>query len=1744
MAKYKIDGIIYNIDENMYQSVDEINQIVDEIRQDPGHWQAVDEKSNTIGRAIKENMLFMHEDNRTEQQAINEAANMPLLERTRNAIAGTVETGAQMVSGLAGMVPGGFRMATEMLDPNQTLEGAIEAGRETADTFTYTPRSTMGRVISDAAGHGFEKARDIAGRITEREIGTQPENSPMGRAIGEGVFDLVTTALPVVKGFQGVRGRRIAAEKKAEADRIAELKAAKDAKQLREHQAQVLADADPQRLTDPNLMGDFPAERDAYNFYQIEKARTGQEMLREPVAYPDSGFEKSQTLTDRGGSPRDVNPLSLEQRLRQNEGPIDVPTEGIQEGPTNLAIERQRGLGRPPRMADRRSLEERLNDEMKRIENETGTIGAEPFADPNAIPFPLRQEVLDNPTFRLQLDTYQRNIAAHEAAGRTAEAESLRQKFGELMRRHGVETPQDATGLNRPFWEPKSKSLPVQKTGTPKLGKSGRGGPKTPFQKQKGWIDDSMLGPIEAPRNLMSDTPAMSRRNRAIKEMAEQGPDVDPFTGQIIDLGIGIDYNAWVRKYGKQITDRINKAIDPEWGMGGGFDTEKIVKGERGMVRYVKPSEFLKLARPLPRNLSPADRATIRVQEQAILDGDTVGNPYLYAVWDQGRQRWVINAHDGRHRAMVLRDMFNDTPVPVVFDTYAPSKHAQLSWQDPPPTGVRTMSTGDFMDSRIPANLIQDKHRQAPAIGENEANVRGANTVEGGVDPYAADRPTAVDSTSGAGSGSSMPRGVGTRQGGAIDFNIFKETYGDFKRKLEERHGPQPEDIVKAMWEERSNPKPVELPTEQSRTALAEIPGIRNALKDLIVDTRPLVIGKDGNTPIFNVELKAKLDQVVDMSNNALELGSREIPFGKGFRQLVSGAANVARLYKNAAVALYADYVNEAYTRVEANGSKLLLSKEHGVTEAVNHLSKKEQVQLWKDVILPNEGKRDLSLADLHEMGLSKGQIDFYMKARAALQYIFEEVNKTRQAAGQDPIERRPGYFPAKFVGDFFIQVWADAEKKQLIGLYSANNKGHIKRVMKQIERDHGKDTADNWQVSEIQERNPWARRRESASVWNVLGDLQKTLIEGDPRAAVLAELLEKYENDQMRYHKGTFKHHLTPRGSGGKEKIKGSTGRDPLLSDHANAEKAFRALHDYIQQSLEYIEFNNIAPSVNALLSPKHFDKIPNTQDYMRQHWDRARGIPSKAAQVQYDIVSAIAHSIGFSGGSAKSGLAMLKPQVLLMMLGYNTPRFLIAQFLQPNQFLMQQTMALKARGLDIGYSDQIQAWGKGIYHAYQLAKGREYMEAHARRALEWAESNNIVDPHMFEDIKTDIERRAGGAWSYINGEKSIRWTEKKARLQAFLTFAELFRIADEKSNVPGTTTRLVDGLSFKEQMELAAKMTRMTMVDYRPFEKPLAYQNLGLLGDMVSPLQTFKHNYYTQMAIGVNEFMNANWKDKPHYAAPIIMGLAMQQLFSGLMGLPGREDMDTIIGWAKHLWPKFPDATQVILQSDWGLDKDNDIGRNYITHGISTITGLDMSPTFSAAQIVPDATFKDIAPIISKGADMLGSAWNYGWDRTDEKKWDMIKQFTPNAYQWAVERMMQQPGGQIPNPSRGMVADVKRSTDPTDKAWIARYLGTRTIEESREKTGNFEFKKEQGNIRERKELLLDRAYEDWKDGKTMTPHLQELATYGMTIDEVLRTMKAKDKERILTEKQRAYGGIPKSRQQMEKYKDMQRYK
>ena len=408
----------------------------------------------------------------------------------------------------------------------------------------------------------------------------------------------------------------------------------------------------------------------------------------------------------------------------------------------------------------------------------------------------------------------------------------------------------------------------------------------------------------------------------------------------------------------------------------------------------------------------------------------------------------------------------------------------------------------------------------------------------------------------------------------------------------------------------------------------------------------------------------------------------------------------------------------------------------------------------------------------------------------------------------------------------------------------------------------------------------------------------------------------------------------------------------------------------------------------------------------------------------------------------------------------------------------------------------------------------GRQSMEPHARQALEWAEEHRIVEPRMFEDIKTDLEHRRDTLFGYVNGQRAIRWTEEKTRTQAFMTFYELLR---ER------------GLDRQETLNLAADMTRHTMVDYRPFEKPLIYQNLGIIGDMISPLTTFKHNYYSQMAVGIKDLQRSGFD--PKYAVPIVVALVMQQILSGLLGIPGREDADTIIGWAKDLGIMDPDSldlTQVILQSE---------NPSYITHGVSALTGLDMSPTFSAASVIPERA-SELMPLVSKAGDIGKATFKALSDRTQSSANNLLHNLLPNSLQGIQENYMME-GDVVPNFENRGKGTVHRS----DADAMKRNFGLRGIDEAKERTKMFKEQQNEKRIIDKRSKLVERALDSYKSGDNVDSYIKEAARLGMSPRDFLNSLKELDLARKTTDKERFQGLKPKSFNQMNRIQRLQRY-
>lgn len=1242
------------------------------------------------------------------------------------------------------------------------------------------------------------------------------------------------------------------------------------------------------------------------------------------------------------------------------------------------------------------------------------TIEEFPFnykAHENAVPFELRQEVLQRPETQDRINYFREQFAKLQEQGK--DTTKLQEQFGEFMRQYGIRNAEEATGLRRPLYESSrtgltETQLPIQKT-DPFRG---------PGKKQAGYIDiDLIVGAGKGVKELLK-TIGQSRTYEKFKGTFEASE---------------------LKRLYKESTDPLS----------------------RSRAVWMSPEDFLRMALPLHK---PYELKTSSIKKGLDTEAGLRQVPYLL-MDDMGNGRYFVKGHEGRHRAIALAK-----------------------------AGVELMPVELRGRTETARNRYGEySGRLFSEDGRNTLPMPERIKFEENSDPF---------------------KGPGKRQVGSVELpsefdsykKWYKETYGD----------AIPDAVIKEAFENYKNPKQPKFESFKNEGTVAtieKIPGFKGDLRDLLSQHLRSV---EEATP----EIQAAADIAGDVIT-------------KAGLQLFVGGKQVSLYHKNPLIKLGVDHINVAEQAMRRNVDKLLYDKETGIVNAVDQLNGKEQVQLIKSFI-ENEGVKYLTTEERLAQGFTEKMNHAYDRMVATFKVLWDLQNELRVKK----LPPRPGYFPAKFVGDFFVEVKAPKEgapgMMELVGLYSANSKKAVAEISRRIKEDR-----PEWTVGPVQERRPFIYKRGSELGLNVYKALTDALEANDPRAKVLSDLIKEYGGYQAKFQAGYFQH-LKP-----KKGIKGSTGRNEYKTDLQNAQDALTAAQDYVIQAIEYNEIRRLEPTISKLLDNEKFPNQPNAQSYLSEYWDRFRGIDNKVNQAIGSAITAFAHQFGVSGGAVRSVGHKARTLFMLKMLGFNNARFLTAQFLQPGQFIAQNILRLESHGVKLTQRDWAVAVANGAYITGQRWLGIDKVKPRFREALQWAEDNGVVEPRFFEDVQTYVGKIRKNVWEALNGQMAIRFSEQTARNQAFITF---FDLLDGK------------GLSKAEHLQLAADITRQTMVDYRPHEKPLLYQNLGVLGAAISPFTTFKHNNWGQIAIALKELVDLRkelkeqgrvielTKDKKGQweyrrlkfaaeKAALVLGVtaSMSFLYSGLMGLPFREDADTLIYWLNQMGIEVPSIASTIMKSDMPV---------WVSHGIfSSITGSDLTTTLSQPSLIPDRG-SEVAPFVAEAADMVKKTWTAGIDRTKQAGAAALHAWLPKAYEGFFELGSQQENGVIPNPNKGMQGDIRRSTDKMSKDWWKRYFAMRPIEEAREKQAGYEFKKSEGMIEAQKSRYYQRAYEKWKDGKDFSSEVKNLSEYGVTSQMLIQQFKDKLRAERTTEKERAAGGlVPRTPSQARKYRERYQY-
>lgn len=907
------------------------------------------------------------------------------------------------------------------------------------------------------------------------------------------------------------------------------------------------------------------------------------------------------------------------------------------------------------------------------------------------------------------------------------------------------------------------------------------------------------------------------------------------------------------------------------------------------------------------------------------------------------------------------------------------------------------------------------------------------------------------------------------------DFEKFKSTLPEYWKKDAKQ--------MYKKYKEMLADTPIKK-DEGVRETLSEIPGVKKLLDEY----------QDNYKSIE--ELTDTFNQSPDIDGGII---GKTLTYG-----VLSGGDFVGRVFNSPMVKWGAHKVRSAQREIGRQVADILYNKETGIVPKWQALSKQDKAS-WSKLVIENEGKRSLSGEELRALGYDQPVIDFYLQTRQALDSMYEYGNAIRVAQGYKPLPKREGYYPAKFLGDFYVtvnKVNPETGMKEIVGLYASDSLREVKGFIKELKNKY----QDNYEISPVIEKSRGTNREGFAHAYSVYSDLMRMVETGSPDAQVLQRLIDEYQQQSVKRTAGFFQHEKMKKG------IEGSTGRNEFRDQVRNAEDMMRTLQGYTHQLFEYGEFTKIGADFRKLLDQNLFKDKTNTQEYLRWYFDQARGAEGRFAALQNDVIDFVAHQLGFGGSKIRAVGGLARSYLTWNLLSGHNAKFILQQMIQPSQFLAQNLARLRASGIEFTPGQMMDAWASGWTDSLSYRGGRA--KGDLKSDLDWATKNHIFDQSVMHDLDNLLTDKGTNIWTLLNGNHTIRVTEQFGRMQVFVTFNKLLK----------------NKLPTKQRLELAGDLTTSLMTDYRPFEMPAMYRMAGPIGTAASSLSRYKHNFFSQLIDFTADWIRSG--GKPEKLSPILLTLGVNGLFAGLMGLPGREDLDFLLNILKDYNVVDTNYTQFVLQS-----KQPD----YISHGlVSALTGADLSASLSAGAVLPSE--HSLIPLLSKGIKVVGSAFEAASTRTEATTLDFLKEVLPVSAGGLMELAKRE--GEVVM-GRGNEGSVRRSIDPTDAAWIKRYLSMRDLGEAKEKAATFEIKKDEDRRKGRVEKLIKRAYEDARQGENiLNKYSEDMQKLNMMPNDLIQGMQRLHRERMTTEAER-FGGIPPtSPQQIRKQQELQKYR
>jgi hypothetical protein len=768
-------------------------------------------------------------------------------------------------------------------------------------------------------------------------------------------------------------------------------------------------------------------------------------------------------------------------------------------------------------------------------------------------------------------------------------------------------------------------------------------------------------------------------------------------------------------------------------------------------------------------------------------------------------------------------------------------------------------------------------------------------------------------------------------------------------------------------------------------------------------------------------------------------------------------------------------------------------------------MTKEEQTEAIQVLF---KGDREEHFWTPEELGnFSETQRKFIQKFYEMDDLMYQEINKYREAHGQQPMERRQGHVPGVFDDSFQAlirkrettstgkTVW---KVDQMVG---AENALVLQKRLSQFRNN------PDYDVLQLPRRTLGS----TASGWGYLEGTRKVLAMLDQNDPELAQRAK----DIIMSEKSLVDHGLFGMDVHEKEKkgIPGSAGNKAWRSEHQNAKDAYKAFLDYFEEGMRaHIYKNEVLPEWRKVIDdPGVREQQRNAISWAEDYMDLQLGEIGKIGTALNTILDGVSY-VASGGMGAKSRFEVtstIKNEMSHLMMGWGNIMFTLTQLGQLGQTGLPQMMKA-ANALELSPLEMSEAGLKGGYNflagmAEALGAKPGKFDAFDRQAYQEMVKRGITSFSELEKMKQSSKNKVLRAKDRV-AELNMQLGEQATRPLVYMAMVDMLKRSRER-------TRYSD----KQIFDIAENLTQEAMIDYNKEERPMMYRKMGVLGNFAGGLTTFKHGY-----LG---FMYNLSKDKNK--APIAAAVAGMLAMGGLMGLPFMDEIeDIVLSISKHFSDEPVSVKEIMMHTlpDWA------------TFGVlSDKLGFNVSSRFSSANMIPDyGNYEFLSPQLSmfgRNLKKTGEAIKGGMQTSDLQ--NMTQTWLPNSMKGyaQVEGM----GPSIPPmyEQNMLTKDGKIQRERTDQEKSAmKWLGASSMDEAKgrhtEFMGQMRTASRNEHIAEATKQAVHLLLNDNLGDKELQDIVDTYAKYGGDVKSLVSQLSTQAMEAKKTEKERREG-LPK---------------